>query len=321
MLLGQGGVEIFDPAEGGPSYGAVPAYRLVPPAKTDPRSDFARYAGFAAGHVPTLGSVVAAGRRSDYDAPPRDAAGHLVGINLLVHRRDAASEEFVATPLDPLVSGEPYPGNPNYSVQTTNFAFADVDGDGIQDLLEGTFLQGGGRGDEGLVVEGHPLPQRIHFFGADGQVRETSMVLEYRHGETGRAVATGQIFPDSALPDVVFASSAGTVDVFANLGRDDAVAGGGGAFRGLELRHTIDVGDEGCMLRNLAVAPLARRAAAADDEDGQPACWIGIACALTCGLEWQQGRNEIVYVESRGHPCGAASPRLKKGANAAVKAA
>lgn len=308
VLLGQGGVEIFDPpAGGGASYGDTPAYRVAPPAKTDPRSDFARYAAFAAGRLPVLGGVVAAGRRSDYDRPARDAAGKLVGLNLLVHE-DAASEEFATMLIDPLISGEPYPGNQDYSIQTTNFAFADIDGDGINDLLEGTYLQG--NGSKTLVVEGYPLPQRIHFFGDDGEVRSTSVVLEYEHGETGRAVATGQIFPDSTLPDVVFASSSGTVDVFANLGRDAAAA-----HRGLELRHTVRVGRGDCMLRNLAVAPLART------PNGSDACWIGIVCALTCGLERREGRNEIVFVESRGPPCGNASPRLDMHAKTKAKAA
>ena len=80
-LLGQGGIELFQSVEtdGTPSdylkterqrrnllhttYSSV--YHHEPPAKTDPRSDYARYAGFGAGHLPS-GGVIAAGRRSDY---------------------------------------------------------------------------------------------------------------------------------------------------------------------------------------------------------------------------------------------------------------
>ena len=106
--------------------------------------------------------------------------------------------------------------------------------------------------------------------------------------DAGRSVTTGQIFADSALPDVVFASAEGVVTIFANLGTDETT----GQFRGLEKRHSLRVGTEGCQVRDVAVAPLAREAASGR-------CWTGIVCAVTCGVE-VPGSNHVVYVEGCG---------------------
>jgi len=79
-LLGQGGIELFQkysitttttlfPANLLLRAGYSSVYRHSPPTNTDAQSDYTRYAGFAAGRSPGLGGVIAAGRRSDYDAP------------------------------------------------------------------------------------------------------------------------------------------------------------------------------------------------------------------------------------------------------------
>ena len=108
------------------------------------------------------------------DAPQLDDKGNVVGINILVHENaDSASESsFKSSTLSGKFSGEPYPGNPEYSIQSTNYEFADINGDGIQDLLEATFLYNKQR------VPGYPLPQRVHFLDENGNVDETLVILE-----------------------------------------------------------------------------------------------------------------------------------------------
>lgn len=306
-LLGQGGIELFQSVEtdGTPSdylkterqrrnllhttYSSV--YHHEPPAKTDPRSDYARYAGFGAGHLPS-GGVIAAGRRSDYDAPQLDDKGDVVGINILVHEDE---DSFKSSTLSGKFSGEPYPGNPEYSIQSTNYEFADINGDGIQDLLEATFLYSKQR------VPGYPLPQRIHFLDENGNVDETLVVLEdgsdksddvdFDDEDAGRSVTTGQIFSDSNLPDVVFASAEGVVSVFANLGVDENT----GKFRGLQMRYQLSVGTKQCQVRDVVATKLAQ-------DQNSDKCWIGIVCAVTCGLDIM-GKNHIFYVEGEGRSC------------------
>mmetsp|Transcript_29210 Transcript_29210/g.53378 ORF Transcript_29210/g.53378 Transcript_29210/m.53378 type:complete len:566 (+) Transcript_29210:62-1759(+) len=313
-LLGQGGIELFrsnimmatssttDDSQQRQqvhgqnllhtSYSSV--FHRMPPTKTDPRSDFARYAGFAAGHLSSTRGVVAAGRRSDYDAPQRDDDRNIIGINELVtfDEEDDGERSFLASTLSPPVaSGEPYPGDARYSIQTTNYAFADVDGDGVQDLLEATFLYQKQR------RPGYPLPQRVHFLDETGNVKETLVVLEDGEGgdledeDAGRSVTTGQIFSDSTLPDVVFASAEGVVTVFANLGVD----GESGEFLGLEQRYELSAGTNECQVRDVVVTKLAQ-----ERQSGK--CWVGIVCAVTCGVEIM-GKNHIFYVEGNGTAC------------------
>ncbi|KAL7525851.1 hypothetical protein ACHAXR_003077 [Thalassiosira sp. AJA248-18] len=315
-LLGQGGIELFQsviessiPTHSHSSmddeqsflhtsYSSV--FHHSPPSKTDPRSDYARYAGFAAGHSPSLGGVIAAGRRSDYDAPEKDANGHIIGINKVIYE-DTASQTFRSSTLPADVSGEPYPGDARYSIQTTNYAYADINGDGVQDLLEATFLYGSQR------MLGYPLPQRIHFMDEEGGVKETLVVLEdgsttenesgnsggseENETDAGRSVTTGQIFSDSSLPDVVFASAEGVVTLFANLGVDERT----GDFRGLEQRYRLSVGTDKCEVRDVVVTKLGQ-----DQSRGK--CWVGIICAVTCGVD-VLGMNHIFYVEGNGTVC------------------
>ena len=289
-LLGQGGVEIYHH-----SYQQEPSslvdmnydeFRIPAPDKIDPRSDYARYAGFASSAT-LLGGAIAAGRRSDYDPPQVDSKGSVKRLNLLVYKdkQSSSSSTFESYFLPSKISGEPYPGNPSISIQSTGFHFDDIDGDGIPDLLEATFLYSNQR------VRGHNLPQRIHFLNARGHVKKTLVVHESEEGDAGRSVTTGQIFSDSALPDVVFASAKGKVTVFANLG-----VGESGAFRGLEQRYQFSATNPQCQVRKVAVVPMAQ---SGDDSE----CWIGVVTAVACGTPKYLGENEIFYVKGscEGH--------------------
>ena len=218
--------------------------------------------------------------------------GDVVGINILVHEDE---DSFKSSTLSGKFSGEPYPGNPEYSIQSTNYEFADINGDGIQDLLEATFLYSKQR------VPGYPLPQRVHFLDENGNVDETLVVLkdgsdksddvDFDDEDAGRSVTTGQIFSDSNLPDVVFASAEGVVSVFANLGVDENT----GKFRGLQMRYQLSVGTKQCQVRDVVATKLAQ-------DQNRDKCWIGIVCAVTCGLDIM-GKNHIFYVEGEGEIC------------------
>jgi hypothetical protein len=286
-LLGQGGVEIFHPYQQEMSRLVDmndAEFRIPAPEKIDPRSDFARYAGFASSKT-LLGGAIAAGRRSDYDPPQVDSKGRVERLNILVYKdqQSSSSSTFKSYFLPSNISGEPYPGNTSISIQSTNFHFDDIDGDGVDDLLEATFLYSKQR------VSGHPLPQRIHFLNETGHVKKTIVVHESEEGDAGRSVTTGQIFADSSLPDVVFASAKGIVNIFANLGVDES-----GGFRGLERRYQFSAKNPQCEVRDVAVVSMAQ---SGDDND----CWIGLVAAVACPFEKPTpkylGENEIFYVK------------------------
>jgi hypothetical protein len=274
VLLGQGGVTIYNHP-----YRQEPEFNVRPPEKIDPRSDFARYAGFAVSKS-LLGGTIAAGRRSDYDPPQTDSMGHVKSINLLVYNDPQSMFDSYFLPSK--ISGEPYLGNQSYSIQSTNFQFDDIDGDGVDDLLEATFLYTKQR------VSGHPLPQRIHFLNEQGHVQKSLVVQESEEGDAGRSVATGHIFSDSALPDVVFASAKGVVAVFANLGVDES-----GTFLGFEQRYKFS-SESPCQVRDVAVITMARTY---DNDE----CWIGIVDAVACPFTKPKpkylGENEIFYIK------------------------
>ena len=106
---------------------------------------------------------------------------------------------------------------------------------------------------------------------------------------TALVVTTGQIFSDSKLPDVVYASARGIVTVFANLGVDES-----GKFLGLEQRFTFSAQNPNCQVRDVAVVPMMQGSSSADE------CWIGIVSAVACPFEEPTpeylGENEIFYV-------------------------
>ena len=104
-------------------------------------------------------------------------------------------QSFRSSALPGNVTGEPYPGNPNYSIQSTNYAFADINGDGIPDLLEATFLY------ESQRVPGYPLPQRVHFLDEGGGVVDTLVVLEdgEMHDNGDGDAGGGEEHDDTAL--------------------------------------------------------------------------------------------------------------------------
>ena len=280
-LLGQGGIEVW-----GKAYREYSLrYQLKPPPQTDPRSDVSRYSGFGTG---SLGSrskaVLAAGRRTDWDVPQRDEEGNVVGINFLVHQQQNNGSSLLSTALPPTKSGEVYEGNPLLSIQSTGFAFADLNGDGIDDLLEATFLE------TPQIVDGYPFPQRAHILNGDGII--TGTILLHQDPEGGRSVTSGQIYSDSPLPDVVFANAQGIVTVFSNLGVDDD-----GIFLGFEQRHQFSTGHKGCQVRDVAVTKMA------DNLTPEKTCWVGIVGAVACQELHELGQNEIFYIEGKGQVC------------------
>lgn len=137
-------------------------------------------------------------------------------MNHLTTHHHPTIMNFEAFILPSTISGEPYPGNVSCSIQSTNYVFDDINGDGRQDLLEATFVGKDQR------VDGYPLPQCIHFFDDNAQVTDTLVVIDSDDGDAGRSVTTGQMFNNSELSDVVFASAKGVVALFANLGVDES---------------------------------------------------------------------------------------------------
>ena len=270
-LLGQGGCEIF--RFNGDTY--EPSFSLATAANDDPRSMMSRYAGFAAGYNPKLGGMLAAGRRTEWDEPEKDSNGDYIGINKIIYEK--TDDDYKVWTLPGSLSGVPYGSTSSYHMQSTGFAFADINGDGVDDLLEATYLKDIQRED------GYTFPQMIHFFNADGAIYESMKVMETENLDAGRSVTTGMLFGESELPDVIFATHAGIVNFFANMGLDED-----GNWLGLEKRHTLKVGTDDCPIRDMVVTTLV-------EEDDR--YYAGVVCAVTCNYIYDLGDNHIYYVE------------------------
>ena len=126
--------------------------------------------------------------------------------------------------------------------------------------------EGGGVVDTLVVLEDGEMHDNGDGDAGDGE----------EHDDAGRLATTGQLFSDSPLPHVVFASAEGIVTLFANLGVDKD----SGKFRGLEQRHQLLLGGDECQVRDVVVTELVAK------QVGSGTCWVGVVCAVTCG-EWR----------------------------------
>jgi hypothetical protein len=92
---------------------------------------------------------------------------------------------------------------------------------------------------------------------------------------SGRTVTSGQLFPDSHFPDLIFAMATGELIFFANQGTDDE-----GNFNGFVREGEIEAAPEYCEIRDVRVVSLAP-------------CTQSIVTAITCGYGFVQSENKI----------------------------
>jgi hypothetical protein len=168
-------------------------------------------------------------------------------------------------------------------LQASGLAWGDLDGDGVDDLAEANYLY------PNQIVDGFPLPQRVYLTSSlsaaarsnhsnttsgtnDNGVYTVQTLLDAPQG--GRSVAIGQIFQESSLPDVAFATAVGEVILFANLGLGVDTDENGSlqrVFLGFARRHSLHIGPK-CQIRDLAIV-----------NNLAGPCSVSIACAVTCG--------------------------------------
>lgn len=137
--------------------------------------------------------------------------------------------------------GNAYRGARDLAVQATNMVLVDLDGDGIQDLVECNFIS--------PRFAGTPVQQDYFLLDAEGHPRRGMPATYAREGDTGgRSVAVGQLFRDGAGPDLALGLGNGELVLFANLGNDGAI------FRGFEERWRAPV-VPGCEVRDVKIVP------------------------------------------------------------------
>ncbi|KAL7557233.1 hypothetical protein ACA910_001899 [Epithemia clementina (nom. ined.)] len=301
VLVGQGGVAVYPLVAGDPlSFATTPSFTQPPPEfrddQVDPRSDLPRYAAWAVATtsfgrkpLPNQRPLLVLGPRSDYNTPPNP-------IRVLVEELDRwnssstknGDDDAKASIITIFLGGEAYTGNPWYALQPTGLKLADLDGDGIDDLVEANFLY------RDQLADGFPVPQRVHLSSSSSSLSastnsdhrtpwpttQTLLLLP----EGGRTLAVGQIYDDSPWPDLAFATADGQIILFANLGRDNNI---NGTFLGFDQRDTLHMGQD-CPIRDVAIVPglLTRPLYYGCNEsksNSSPTTSVSIVCAVTCG--------------------------------------
>jgi hypothetical protein len=118
-------------------------------------------------------------------------------------------------------------------------------------------------------VDGIPVDQYFYLFESnDPAVLKANIIPQqklFSSLTSGRSVAVGQLFEDSALPDLAYGLEFGNILMFANLGLDEST----GAFLGFKFQSELQV-KSGCTIRDIKIASLAP-------------CTVSVVCAVTCG--------------------------------------
>jgi hypothetical protein len=166
-------------------------------------------------------------------------------------------------------------GNETKPIDTTAVALIDLNGDGVQDVLESNFVEW-----QSISLQNNntiPIPQRYHLLNSDPSrdiVDNIPAFTLFSSTAAGRSVGVGQIYNDSLLPDVVHGMSDGTVHLFANLGRDQD-----DNFLGFEERDTFKIRDGYCQIRDVKIESLWN-------------CTVSVICAVDCDV------GNVVYTKS-----------------------
>ena len=249
ILTGSGGVSVFEP----PYSEQWPTFTISPEEQLPETNDLInRGSGLAVGRIGTKYTGFFIGTRTTAAAPPAPLVG--------VWKTGDAKYSWYT-----MLENNEYFGDPERTaVQATGIALADLNGDGIMDVIEANHLNSANK------KNGVSLQQDYALMDEDGNPTQVTTFSWEAGG--GRTVNAGSLFSDSDLPDVVLGTSEGQVVLFVNLGNDDQ-----GNFLGLQERHRFTTMPK-CEVRHVVVVPNLVRP-----------CAPSIAAVVYCPLQLDSG--------------------------------
>eukprot|EP00977_Amphora_coffeiformis_P004241 scaffold896_cov172-Amphora_coffeaeformis.AAC.8 len=226
VLTGVGGVRVFEHP-----YGTLPTFTMAP-EEALPQVDDAitRGTGLVVGNIGTKYTGFFVGTRTLQSAPPAPLVG--------VWKTGEAQYSWYT-----MFENNRYQGSARNTidVQATGLALADLNGDGILDVIESNYLK------PVELLPGQPVQQDYSLLNEEGFPTQVATFSWEKEG--CRSVDAGFLFMDSELPGVVLGTSGGDVVLFANLGNDDE-----GNFRGFEERFRFITEDD-CEVRGVKIVP------------------------------------------------------------------
>lgn len=257
VLVGTAGASIFEPqstvAEDGSQSNyleGLPNWRLSPEEKLPQTNDsINRGTGLAVGRIGEAYQGFWVGTRTNMAAPPAP----LIGV-----WKAAASYEWYA-----VQGNDAYAGAPSMTVQVTDLVLADLNGDGIMDIVEANHVSARD------LRDAYPVQQDYYLLDAEGfplYGSPASFAWEYGGG---RSVDAGDLFSVSTMPDLALGTGDGYVVLLENLGVDRS----NGQFLGFRERHRLAT-EPGCEVRDVKIV-----------KDLARPCAPSVVAVLFCGTQ------------------------------------
>ena len=137
------------------------------------------------------------------------------------------------------------PYDAEFVVQATNLVLADLDGDGIMDVVEANSISS--------PIIGTTVQQDFLLMDSEGFPPKHGVPFSWEKGTGGRSVAAGDLFVYSVGPDLILGTAEGEVVLFANLGNDTTTTTSS-TFLGLKNEYRFQV-VLGCEFRDVKIVP------------------------------------------------------------------
>jgi hypothetical protein len=148
----------------------------------------------------------------------------------------------------------------NSPIETPAVKMADLNADGVLDLIESNYVHRPG------TLGRNAVPQYYYLLDRDKSLQaDVTASKLFDAPVSGRSVNIGQVFNDSVLPDIVHGMVDGSLRIFANMGVDS-----NNTFLGFEEREILNVGAD-CEILDVLIADLSP-------------CTVSLICALSCDI-------------------------------------
>jgi len=298
VLSGEGGVAIYLPDVDG-NYKETAEF-VVTPSEISNNTD--RGQALDVGFVGNLPGVVVGAKTFETESP----APPLIAIIQDIGENPPSFKKFT------IDNGREYPGNEfRFAMQPNGVALGDWNGDEFTDIAATSFIKRRHIEDPFLlpqwyyeVQEKRTGPKETSYPLPTNEYYDISKDVALNTNFGGRSIASGILFPDNNLPDIVIGGDDDTIRFLANKGTADD-----GTFLGFEERgvYKIEFEDpefEECSIRDLMIVKL------------KP-CYKSVigACSYSGNFILHYGVDDPNFEKASGRKCNSIAKKPEKRCN------